>query len=134
MSKLMNFSKDKLEQSKPFKPVYPDNTEMDATIYIKSLKSKESLQQIDAIDKRKNQSQAKGMESAVQSDIDMCCAIIDSIDGFTIDEEDNALGFELNGNKVVSTRENIRILVDNFPFIRRQVAAQSADDNFFYTS
>lgn len=134
MMKLMDFSKDKLNRSKPFELVYPDGTATGATVYIRSLKSKEALAKIDELEKRNNQVRAQGSKAGIQADIEMCAILIDAIEGFTIKEEDNTLGLEVKGESVTSTRENIRIIAENFPFICRQVVAQAQDDNFFYQS
>lgn len=128
---LMNYSKDKLSESKPYTPYYPNGEEMDAKIFLKSIKSSEVLKEIDRVTKRKNQG-AGSVERATKADIDVCCVIVDAIEGFTIEEEENTLGFELEGNKVVSTDKNIRLLMENFIFLREQVSAQAADDSFFY--
>lgn len=129
---LADFSNEKLEQSKPFNLVFPDGSVTDAKIYIKSMKSKAVLREIDNIKKRLNQSLDQSAEAVIKSDIDMACVIIDAIDGLTIEPEANVFGFELKENSIVSTKENIRILMENFHFARQQVSLRSGDDGFFY--
>lgn len=132
MSKLMNFSKDKFDQSKPLELLYPDGTAMGATVYIHSLKSRYALAKLDEIRKRNNQMEAQGTDVIIQRDREMCCAIIDSIDGFTISPEDNSLELEVDGEKIISNKKNIEILMENFPFIVKQIVAKASDDHFFY--
>lgn len=130
---LMNYSKDKFEKSQKMEVLYPTGAKSGGVIYIRSLKSKVVQAKIDEIVKLSNQVKAQGMSAIVDNDIEIACEIIDSIEGFTIEEADNTIGFELSdGNKIVSTRENIKLLLENFPFIRNQVGAQAADDSFFY--
>lgn len=129
---LADFSNAKLEQSKPFNLIFPDGSVTDAKIYIKSMKSKAVLREIDNIQKRLNQSLDQGAEAAVKSDVDMACVIIDTIENMTITAEANVFGFELDGENIVSTKENIRILMENFHFARQQVSARAGDDGFFY--
>ncbi|UNM95954.1 hypothetical protein MMG00_12235 [Ignatzschineria rhizosphaerae] len=132
---LMNYSKDKFEKSQKMEVLYPTGAKSGGVIYIRSLKSKAVQTKIDEIAKLNNQVKAQGVGAAVDNDIEIACEIVDSIDGFTIEEADNTIGFELSdGNKIVSTRENIKLLLENFPFIRSQIAVKAQDDNFFYKS
>jgi len=129
---LADFSNQKLDKAKPFNLVFPDGSVSDAKIYIKSLKSKDVIRETDAIAKRANQAVAKGLDYAIKSDIEMCCAIVEAIEGFTIQPEENTFGFETDGDRIVSTKDNIRLLMEHFHFVRQQVAAQANDDSFFY--
>lgn len=128
---LANYSNDKLEQSKAYTPFWPNGELMDAKIFIKSMRSTEVMKMLDEINKRSNQG-SKSIERQINNDIDLCCAVIDEIDGFTIEPDDNTFDFELNGNKVISNKKNIRLLMQNFLFLRQQVGAKVQDDSFFY--
>lgn len=128
---LADYSNDRLEQSKAYTPFWPNGEPMNAKIFIKSMRSTEVLKAIDDINKRSNQG-SKSIERHINNDIDMCCAVIDEIDGFTIEPDENTFGFELNGNKVLSNKKNIRLLMQNFLFLRQQVGSKVQDDSFFY--
>lgn len=130
---LADFSNNKLEQSKEYIPFWPNGEPMDAKIFIKSMRSTEVMKVIDEINKRANQG-SKSIERQINNDIDLCCAVVDEIDGFTIEPDDNAFGFELNGNKIISNKKNIRLLMQNFVFLRQQVGSKVQDDSFFYES
>ena len=52
---LVDFSNDKLEQSKAYTPFWPNGEPMDAKIFIKSIRSTEVMKMIDEINKRSNQ-------------------------------------------------------------------------------
>lgn len=134
MMKLMDFSNDKFNQAQPFTPSYPNGVDMDAVIYVRSIKSAESQKEIDRLTKIRNQSGKKGLDQAIQLDIDIISSAIDSISGFTLDKKDNTLGFDLEGNKVISNPKNIRLLMEHFYFLREQVSRQTQNDNFFYQS
>ena len=128
---LANYSNDKLEQSKAYVPFWPNGELMDAKIFIKSMRSTEVMKMVDEINKRSNQG-SKSIERQINNDIDLCCAVVDEIDGFTIEPDDNTFDFELNGNKVISNKKNIRLLMQNFLFLRQQIGAKVQDDSFFY--
>jgi len=128
---LADFSNKEFEQAKQYIPFWPNGQDMDAKIYLRSMKSTHVLKVLDSIEKRKNQG-AKGIDQAINADIDMCCAMVDAIEGFTIEPEDNEFNFDLDGNKIISNSRNIRLLMENFLFLRKQVATKANDDGFFY--
>ena len=130
--KLVDFSNDRLDQSKAYEPFYPNGTPMEGVkIYLRSMKSTKALKAIDEISRRYNQ-QKNSIEREINRDIDYCCAVIDAIEGFTIEPEDNSLDFDLDGNKVISNEKNIRLLMKNFIFLRHQIGSKVQDDSFFY--
>lgn len=95
------------------------------------MKSTKALKAIDEISRRYNQ-QKNSIEREINRDIDYCCAVIDAIEGFTIEPEDNSLDFDLDGNKVISNEKNIRLLMKNFIFLRHQIGSKVQDDSSFY--
>lgn len=130
---IAQFSNDKLNESKPFFVVLPDGTKTEGKIYIYSMKSKKAINALDDISNDELKSQKYPMRRAVNKDIKLCSKLVDKIENILISDNDNtSFGFEVENGAIISNNKNIKILIENFPFIRDQIAKHANNDALFY--
>lgn len=129
---IAKYSKDKLNESKPFFVVLPDGKTTEGQIYIYSMRSDRAIRALDDISRDEAQGVKRPMFNAVNKDMKLCIKLVDKIDNILISDEDNSFGFEVVNGAIISTEKNIKILIENFPFIRDQVAKNANDINAFY--
>lgn len=130
---IAKFSKDKLNESKPFFVVLPDGAKTEGKIHIHSMRSTKAIEALDEISNEELKSQKYPMRKAVNKDIKLCSKLVDKIENILISDDDNtSFGFEVENGAIISNSKNIKILIENFPFIRDQIAKHANNDALFY--
>lgn len=119
---LGKYSKQNLSKVKKFTPTDEHGNEFEGIkIGVISVKSDKVIDVMNSII-ASTRSDKVSLKKGIHNDIDLACAVTESIEGISI-----------NGRKLESTPEDIKYLLTEVELIRSQVIKVAQDDTFFFS-